>query len=428
LAGAYPRDTESVFGHVFLVYAPENRNVPFLNWTAVNFAANIAGAGIFELYHKGLLGGFDAYYYKMSLHELIREYAGKETRDIRFFPIKLSDVEYTRFIENLDDKSENPIPYLFFTNNCAHGIYQILFESLKGLPQTPQRLMSPLSVVSILHEENRLEEPFILLSAKSRILSVSDTEQAELEFLEWQNQQGLARYDAERDLRMAHLRVSMSQKNTERREMFSPDIPWTDPHKYSRIESGSIQKGGNWGAYINYRPMLHNQSDNQHFYSGVSTLEILSPTVVAQSDKVYLESLDIFHSRSTPIYDKWFRSISYDLYLGFVESEFKGSVGLGLSYYLFKKQSIAMEILLKDSFIGSVNHIGLETQILNHTTGRLRYGMIYEHLYKGFSSEISMNMTTWMAFDFNKQYGLYFEYLLDNRDKGSIKMGVRGYF
>ena len=411
-----------------MVYAPVNHHVPFLNWTAVNFAANISDVNLFELYYKGLFGGFNAYYYTLSLHDIIRDYAGTETRDIRFFPIKLTNREYERFLSNLKATEDIPEPYLFFSNNCAHGIYQILYESLDDLPTKPMRVMSPLSVVSILNTKNRLENPFILYSAKTRILNYVDKERAELEFMEWQNQQGFFQFNIDRNQRMSQLRISLSQKDVGQPQMFVPDVPWTDPHKYSRLETGISYTERNISTYFNYRPLLHDPSDNQHFYSGFSTIQLLSPTIVLQESKIYLRSVDILHLRSTPIFDKWFRSISYDVFLGYDDRAYNASVGIGMSFYLSRKKSITMEFLLLDSLKNGVNFVGIETQILKNTTGKIRYGLSYEHLYKGFSSDMYLNLTSWMAFDISKNYGFYLENVLNNHEKGNTKAGVRYYF
>ena len=428
LVGAYPKDSDSIFGHVFLVYAPENKNISFLNWNVVNFAADISNIRWHEMYYKGITGGFSAYYYKMSLSEKVNEYAGNETRDIRFFPVKLSEGEFSKFTENLKELEDKPIPYKFFTYNCADGTYQILFDSLENLPKSTKKIMAPLDVVSWLFANNRLEEPFIMPALMERIQKTTDNEQAELEFMEWQNKQANVQHGSIREQKMAQLRHSLFQKNVDRPEMIVPDTKWTDPHGISRVEIGIAYSEGGFTGNIGFRPFLHDQTDNQHFFSGVSTLEILSTNLTIQANKFSLHRVDLFHTRSTPIYDRWFRTMSYDIYAGIVEDKYRVSLGIGRSFYLAKKQRIAMEFLVLDSLRDGTNYVGFETQILKHSTGKFRYGIRYEHLHKGFTVEKDLQLLTWLSFDLNRHYGLYFENILLYNEKGSMSLNVRYYF
>jgi len=428
LVGAYPKDSDSIFGHVFLVYAPENKNISFLNWNVVNFAADISKVKWYEMYYKGINGGFNAYYYKMSLSEKVNEYAGNETRDIRFFPVILSKGEFSKLTEKLKELEDEPIPYKFFTYNCADGTYQILYESLENIPKSTKKIMAPLDVVSWLFTNHRLEEPYMLPALMERIQKTTDNEQADLEFMEWQNKQTKVLHNQTREEKMAQLRHSLSQKKVNRPEMIVPDQKWTDPHGISRVEIGMIHAGNGISGNIGFRPFLHDQTDNQHFFSGVSTLEILSTNLIIQENNISMHQIDIFHTRSTQIYDNWFRSLSYDIYAGIIDNKYKVNIGMGRSFYLAKNPKIAMEFLLLDSLRNGTNHVGFETQILKHTIGKFRYGIRYEHLYKGITNEKWIRFSSWFAYDLNRNYGLFLEKTLDSNEKGTTKMSVRYYF
>jgi len=140
-----------------------------------------------EYYAKGISGGFKARYTILPVHEKIREYAGTESRDIRIFPIKISDKERVKLMDTLSSWMAKPLPYKFFTYNCSHGIYALLASSLDSLPPPSQKLMSPQELVVLLQNENRLDYPYLFPSLKERVLNASDEDIAWLEFLEWKN-------------------------------------------------------------------------------------------------------------------------------------------------------------------------------------------------------------------------------------------------
>jgi len=463
LAGAYAKDADSIFGHTFLVHAPSNivgtafmpsetvgtafmpsetttdtiNGVPttrtalmpsLLLWNAVNFAADVKDVKWYELYPKGITGGLNAYYFTMPLHEKIDEYKGNQTRDIRFFPIKCSETEYERFLQNLAKKRNEPVPYKFFTNNCADGTYQILYDSLDDLPTASQTLMSPMDVISLLNTANRLGEPFILPSLMERLQNITDSEHAKLEFMEWENNQNDVLYDEKREQEMAQLRLSISRRKVNRPDLFARDKKWQAPHRYSRLEIGGVYSDDDYAMNIGFRPLLHDQTDNPHFFSATSTLKILSASVNVSSDKVSLHNIDYFHMRSTSVYDKWFRSLSYDLYAGYVEKHHKFDFGLGRSIYLHKESKIALEFMLMDSFQESNNHLGFSAQVRPHTVGDFRCGVQYDHLYQGFTTQKRLSLSLWMAYDLGVNYGLYLENGYRNGENGTVKMGVRWYF
>jgi len=441
LAGAYAKDADSIFGHTFLVFAPTvvddgNRPPPvesalmpsFLLWTAVNFAADTKGIKWYELYPKGISGGLKAHYFTLPLYEKIEDYKGNQARDIRFFPIKISEAEYSRFLENLARVKDEPVPYKFFTYNCADGTYQILYDSLDDLPEARKAMMSPLDVIEMLSAEGRLGEPVILPSLMQRLQDASDLDHAELEYMEWESKQADVYHDELREQKMAQLRYTISQKKVDRPEVFVKDGGWHTPHRYSRFEVGGVYTAEEYAVNIGFRPLQHDQTDNGYFFSETSTLEILSTSVNVTSKNVSLHNVDYLHTRSTPVYDKWFRSWSYDLYTGYVEDSHRFSFGLGQTRYLHKDSKFALEFMLVDSFQEDKNHLGFQVQIRPHTVSAFRYGVLYDHLYQGFTTQKKLSLSLWMAFDLSKEFGLYMENGYRNKENGELKMSVRWYF
>ena len=432
MAGPYPKNPVSALGHVFLIIAPPVSESSFLNWRGINFAADTENATWYNYYIKGASGGFDAYYYVLSVHEKIMEYIGSETREIRFFPLKISEEEYNKLIKNLYDWSGKPYPYKFFTYNCADGIYYLLYSSLNSLPPPTQKIMAPQDVVLILHKKNRLGYPYLLPSIRERVLSASDKEQAELEFLEWKNSQKTAEKDDLREKRMAELRYLISQKNEkERRDLFKLEESWIGPHGYSRLDIGPQIIDGKINTHIRFRPLLHDPSDNSGYYPAYSTLELLSFGLNLNNNGVNLQELNLLHIRSVPIYDSLFRSLSWNVFAGYKNGISKLNLGIGNSFYVSEKRKIALEFLL----LNSIQHddsfadfIGFETQLNKRLVDNFRYGIKFEYLHKLTNFENKqIQFKNWISYDVNRNLNLYAEVIWDIKEQKIIGLYSRFY-
>jgi len=402
-----------------------------LGSTAINFGADISNLSWYQLYAKGVFGGLNAYYTRQPLYDKINEYAGNETRDLRFFPIQISEAEYARLMLNLDIVGGKPVPYRFFSYNCSHGIYELLFNSLEGLPKQPKQMMTPLDVVDILSKNKRLGMPFILPSLYERVQQTTNDELAELEYLEWVNRQAHTKLNEEREKRLAQLRFSVAQQNTERPDLFSLEQGWRKPHKYSRIELGVLRHGKEYATMVGVRPLLHDQTDNHFFYSGVNSIEIASMFFCIKPEKIDILQVDFFHLRSTPIHDKWFRFNSYDFGVRYNTGGYFSNFGIGKSFSVFAQKGVVLEMLLVDELKKSDifnNYIGLETHFTKRSEDNYRYGVNYRYLYKGFSYKTDLSLKLWIATDLSKDFSLYLENQWDNKKKGNLKLGLRYYF
>ena len=417
-----------MFGHTFLVYAPDNRDLSFLNWTTVNFAADLRGVKWYEYVTKGVSGRFSAHYFILPLYEKINEYRGNETREIRFFPIKVTTKEFIRFKENITQNKEVSFPYKFFTNNCAHGTYRILYDSLEQLPYPKNGFMSPLDVVSLLDNEHRLAAPLVMPSLLERIQNTTDSEYAELEYMEWENKQKRIRNREDREQKMINLRYSITQREVKRPPLFVPDQKWRNPHGYSRLEIGGKLVNGQKFAHLAIRPLLHDKTDNQHFFSSTSSLEVLSTDFLFSPNNLILQSLDLVHIRSAVIYDRWFKSSVSDFYVGYQDGHSKFALGWGKSFYLASQKKVATEVLLISSHIAGKNYLGVEIQLFSHTTGRFRYGLQGKNLFHLMSFEKTMQFSNWCSFDLNQKHNLFLENTFDANKAGALKISLRSYF
>jgi hypothetical protein len=432
LAGPYPKSPASAFGHLFLAIAPKD-SLSFLNWIAVNFGAHTEGTSGLSYYIKGINGSFDAYYSILPVHEKIREYTGAESRDIRLFPLKISDKELAKLIDTLSNWIEKPQPYKFFTYNCAHGIYALLASSLDSLPPLPSKTMSPQDLILMLQNKNRLDYPYMLPSLSERVLNSKDKEIARLEFLEWKNAQINAMRNISREEELAELRYQVSKNKKEKRDLLLLEKQPLKPHGYSRFDIGTqfIEREAN--LHIRFRPLLHDASDNSSYYSAQSTLELLSPGLNINKNSINLQELALINIRSAPIHDSMFKSWSWSFFTGYKNDYAALNMGYGKSFYMNKHRQIAMEFLLHNSArcksgFNFDDFIGFETQLNKRQAGNFRYGTSFEYLRSviNFKRE-NIQFKTWLSYDASRQFNLYAENIFGIKKQELFGLYLRFY-
>ncbi|MDR1759481.1 MAG: DUF4105 domain-containing protein [Fibrobacter sp.] len=431
VAGPYPTNPASVFGHVFLAITP-NDSISFLNWIAINFGANTENSRLLDYYIKGIGGGFDAYYNVLPVHEKIREYAGTESRDIRLFPLKISNEEYEKLTNYLKDQIKKTHPYKFFTYNCAHGIYTLLYSSLDSLPPA-QKIMSPQDLIIILQNENRLNYSYLFPSLKERILNSQNKETTQLEFLEWQNMQRNVKKDTLREKKLKRLRYSVAKNKEENRNLLKPEKSSIKPHNFSRLDIGTQFIESKANAFIRFRPLLHDPSDNSSYYSAYSTLELLSLGLNINDKGINFREFDLIHIRSAPAFDFLFHSLSWDIFAGYKNKRIELNFGLGASFYINKKRKIVLEFLPLNSVkcrnnFSCTDFIGIETQLNKHSTGKFRYGANFEYLrnFPDFENK-HIQFKTWISYDINRSFNLYAENIFGIGIQKTIGLYMRFY-
>ncbi|MDR0515426.1 MAG: DUF4105 domain-containing protein [Fibromonadaceae bacterium] len=429
LAGPYPKNPASAFGHLFLAIAPKD-SISFLNWAAVNFGADTEGETGLGYYIKGINGSFNAYYSLMPVHEKIREYAGTESRDIRIFPLKLSDEERVKLIDTLNSWMAKPLPYKFFTYNCTHGIYALLASSLDSLPPLSQKIASPQNLVVLLQNENRLDYPYLFPSLKERVLNSKDEDIVWLEFLEWKNMKLNAERDSLREEELAKLRYSVAKSKKEKRDLLRLEKQRLKPHGYSRLDIGTLFLEREANAYIRFRPLLHDISDNPSYYSAQSTLELFALGLAANNYGVNIWDLSLVHIRSVSVHDSWFKNWSWDFFAGYKDDYAALNIGIGKSFYISEQRKIATEFLLVNSLrcksgFSCDDFAGIDVQLNKRLAVNFRYGAGFEYLRSAvdFNRE-SIQFKTWLSYDVNKSFNLFTENIFGTKKQLGLYLRV----
>jgi hypothetical protein len=292
--------------------------------------------------------------------------------------------------------------------------------------------MSPQDLALVLQNENRLGYPYMLPSLKERVLNSNNKEIARLEFLEWKNMQKDAERDASRQRELAELRYSVSKSEKEKRDLLKPENQKLKIHGYSRLDIGTQFIESEANAYIRFRPLLHDISDNSSYYSAQGTLELLSFGLAINSKSANLRELNLIHIRSAPIHDSFFKSWSWDVFAGYKSNETVFNAGIGKSFYINEQRKIALEFLMLNSTRlkndNVDNFIGLDTRLNKRLAGNFRYGANFEYLRSliDFENE-RLQFKTWLSYDINRKFNLYAENIFDLKKQEQLGLYLRLY-
>jgi hypothetical protein len=112
----------------------------------VSYRANVEDATL--SYFKGIFGGYPSLLFILSFADVLDEYNKDELRDVVSYPLKLSLVEKTEFIEKVIEEHWNYRgSYKFFTNNCAVESEDLLKFSLGRQQLTTKSSYTPNGVL-----------------------------------------------------------------------------------------------------------------------------------------------------------------------------------------------------------------------------------------------------------------------------------------
>ena len=142
----------SYFGHTALVFLREDdlyfsRSVSFLA------AEETAGMDL-SLMLRGALGQIDGVYTINPLHQLINKYIEQDQRNIKLFPLTLTEEEKLLITLQIFENREKTYPYNFFFNNCTTRLMDVLTTADPNLknPFLIESVVSPDSLLSSLKD------------------------------------------------------------------------------------------------------------------------------------------------------------------------------------------------------------------------------------------------------------------------------------
>jgi hypothetical protein len=377
LTSPYQQNPASAFGHVFLLQAD---SLPYPLWKTIEFVAETKDANKLSYITKGVYGGFAANYETMPFYEKIHKYVDNEKRDLFIYPLKVSNTELAKFNDTLNSWKTKKTSYKFFTNNCVDGIYNLLKSTLDSVQEAPVMLI-PQNLIRLLNESGKIEKPILL-------------------------------------------RFSGNKKEEEN---FIPQKDMQIPHRYSRIDIGTLFLE-NFYPNLRFRLFLHDVSDYAGYYSNFINFEVLALNMYFSNGKMNFKELWFVRARSETPSRGFIYGWSWLLESGF--EEFKtANIGLGKTHLIFNDYLLGY--LLRGTALEKEQrefYAGFQVFARVFSAKNYRFGTYFDYLRLTAKNNIAKtDLKTWISFDLSDDLNLFAESSIKNRYENFFSIMLRFY-
>jgi hypothetical protein len=128
-----------------------------LHHVVISYRADIRDGNM--NYLKGISGGYPSMLFLISYVDIIDEYAAAQLRDLKLYPLALSETEKTEFVYKMLEEYWNyQGSYKFFTNNCAVETEDLVKSSVSSRDVLPNgNSVSPVGVFGDLQKLDLLD-------------------------------------------------------------------------------------------------------------------------------------------------------------------------------------------------------------------------------------------------------------------------------
>ena len=352
-AGPYPASPSSAFGHILLVFEPNNdessgeRGVSPHLWTAVNYAADVDNHGPVEMLWFGLTGQLQGSFEVLPFYKKIREYSYIDAREIWLFPVQLNGSEKVKILDIIQSRNI-PKAYRFTDKNCATEVADVLLETI-GEKYDRQIFGLPQDIIEHKTIKNRLGSPLLIPSYNDQMADVlgpsfdqgiadsmwptsdkmtTDEKVQLLKRTEWLsaiNNEAIPE-DTEKNIRK--LRIDLLGKSSSvptsilRKADFSM-------HKPTRVGFlGHIIGTGSFGTDMDIRLGLHDFIDYQSVYPRFDYLNFLHIRSRFQENQFSVEEFWLLKQESRFPTNELFSFPAWDLAIGGTRYNFNSSFKL----------------------------------------------------------------------------------------------------
>lgn len=383
---AYLNSPSSMFGHTLLRIDQRNQtDSNRLLAHTINYAADADHTDSEWVYaYKGLFGGYPGLVSVLPYYQKVKEYSELENRDIWEYRLNLTQAEITLLLKHTWELQHSYFDYYFFDENCAYRVLALLdvARPALGLTEHFDHHAIPADTVRAVVESGLVEAAVFRPSMATRLRHKSrylnpEQEQAAVQLAEseeWQestlkdydNRSRAAIYEAAFDyLRYRSLDQKLSRDATAKRSHVlllarsqipvpSPFPPLSAPttrddqgHKTFEfsLALGADKAGGDAGtsefASVTFRPAYHDLSDPLPGYPPGAQIKFLELELRHyKTNTTRLEQLTLLNVTSLTQRDRFFKSLSWRVDVGWQRKHFQGqrtlmprlSAGAGLSY------------------------------------------------------------------------------------------------
>lgn len=467
----HPNSPSSMFGHTLIRLDKAGRNeaTRMLNYS-INFAADVNPNDNALFYGlKGIVGGYPGRFTFTPYYIKLREYAQMESRDIWEYTLDLS-AEQVRFVlMHASELEQVYFDYFYFTENCSYHLLSLIdvlvVENTFTDETKPWTL--PVDTVKQLFNRKLIKDIAFRPSTYRKIrhrqqlmgdderdlalrLSLNDDSQA----LEAVNEYSVDRramifdlsYDYARYRRVDDSdKVEVGLSPTERRllgqrskldykspplEIETPQYRPDEGHGTTRFALGGGVLEDDAFVELEFRGAYHDALDPSPGYPYGAAIDFFKVKArkFDYTDAIYLESFTLANILSVPVWDAFFKNMSWYAHLGWNRytvakgvslSEIASAIGFGATvgsetlrvYGLLDAQLNESEHYLKNHILAPGIKVGVTGSLFSklniHLEAEARKGVLKEKsesfkVAYGQSFSVSRNLS--LRIDLNRQH------------------------
>lgn len=339
-AAAFLNSPSSMYGHTLLKFprAGKTSADELLDYT-LNYGADTGSSAGFSYVWNGLTGGFDGNYATAPFYLKVKEYNFVENRDFWIYPLNVTPEELELLLAHAWELREVDFPYFFLRKNCSYYLLEFLEVARpgQGLVDSFPFWAVPMDTIRRLQDKGWLGEGRLrpsrqkYLSHRKKGLSAEEISKVSAlldEDVDLPLGREAAIVDAAYDLwryrtegkknddaverRLLNLRRQYGASEVLEVREVSPD----KGHSTSRmgLSYGFANRGS--FAELSYRVALHDLLSNSLGYEPSSELSMGDLRLRWQSDRLFLERIDVLRLRSLGPYEAWFPRTAWSFRLG----------------------------------------------------------------------------------------------------------------
>lgn len=322
----------SAFGHILLVF--NNHDIPLPLAEAIHFSAQTERDGFFRYAYSGMNGKYDGFFIRDPLFRKLNEYTVQEQRAMYFYQLDFSSEEISRIVLHLYELRKARFHYYFIKENCAFQISELLGIGLPDETRTleHENFVLPIDVVklyadrfterwslapSLLHADNLLKRLTAdeLQTVKDVIAQRLAPSNAMPDYVK----EALTLHYQYSFRRQKIVYANYDEVQSLRYSSSSFKTSFIDPLENAESSwalFGAFRSTTRTGILLGYRPMLRDIYTPQSAVLQETELLLLDMQLLAHSNGLRLEKLDLLKIRSIPIYTTLQQPLSWSFYFG----------------------------------------------------------------------------------------------------------------
>jgi len=391
----------SSFGHIMLVFHDDTQ--PYLTANTIHFAAETNNENFFRYAFNGINGDFNGYFLRSLFFKKKYEYNILEQRYLHRYTLDFDKAKIKNLLYHLFELRKATFKYYFIKENCAYQI-AILLDIAQGNPETINHglYVLPIDVIKY-HEKSIIKKEVSLptvIKTKELIETMNKYEKMQFQSVISNKLdpnivesdkviESLINYYEYNFRRYNHIfdnyETVMSLKHT--KSNLNHDIPEPlERDAPSKIGIGLYGDSRKNGIYLQYRPFLRDVYDIQKDTQQESELNLFNLDLIAYTDEIKIEELNIISIKSLSMRSKFFTPYSWMFFAGANRDNTENSLNFETEFGFGATTSISTAIVnytLNSGIDVTENELYLkpELSLTLYISSNIKFGLSSSYKY-----------------------------------------------